>query len=279
MSATILSRPVHPFHDRLSGDEKAARAKNKVAASRFFIILLSVGFALTTSGISAGEISGVVKLPTAKRENMKVAVRYSGQTGAGAKVPPAARAVVYLNGKFPDSTLAPLRRKAKVISQKNFQFLPGVLPIVVGTQVSFPNSDSDYHNVFSYSKTKRFDLGRFLSDESPPLVVFDKTGTVKLFCEIHRHMRATILILDTPYFTTVDDKGRFNLTNLPAGNFELVAWVNDRKVLRKKVTVTAKSSQMVNFGEELSNSGNTKNHSKKNPSPQVKRIQVARSTR
>jgi len=82
-------------------------------------------------------------------------------------------------------------------------------------------------------------------------------------------MRATILILDTPYFTTVDDKGRFNLTNLPAGNFELVAWVNDRKVLRKKVTVTAKGSQMVNFGEELSDSGNTKNHSKKNPSPPV----------
>ena len=242
------------------------------------VLLISASIALATDTVSAGELSGVVDLPAAKRENTKVAVRYSGQTGAGAKAALQARAVVYLSGKFPDSTLAPLRGKIKIISQKDFQFSPGILPIVRGTRVSFPNADSDYHNVFSYSKTKRFDLGRFLSNEIPAAVLFDKSGTVKLYCEIHRHMRATILILDTPYFTTVDKKGRFSLTDLPTGEFELVAWISDRKVLRKKVTVTTGSSQTVNFGGGLSSSSNARDPLKGSLSQQAKRIRIVRVT-
>ena len=74
--------------------------------------------------------------------------------------------------------------------QQHFQFLPAVLPVQTGTLVEFPNLDDSYHNVFSYSKAKRFDLGRYRKDEKPPAIVFDKPGAVKLYCEIHEHMRA-----------------------------------------------------------------------------------------
>ena len=87
------------------------------------------------------------------------------------------------------------------VRQVQFQFDPGLLVVPVGTAVAFPNGDDTYHSIFSYSEPKRFDLGRYLKDEAPPAVVFDKPGLVRLFCEIHEHMRGYVLVLDTPYFT------------------------------------------------------------------------------
>ena len=47
------------------------------------------------------------------------------------------------------------------MDQRNETFVPHVLAITTGTTVDFPNSDRFYHNVFSLSKTGRFDLGRY----------------------------------------------------------------------------------------------------------------------
>jgi hypothetical protein len=99
-----------------------------------------------------------------------------------------------------------------------------------GAVVRFPNLDDEYHSVFSYSKTKSFDLGRYRKDEAPASITFDKPGVVKLYCEIHDHMRGTILVLDTPYFTKTDANGHYRLEALPAGRYVLKAWVDDETV-------------------------------------------------
>lgn len=123
------------------------------------------------------------------------------------------------------------------MEQKNFQFHPGVLPIQKGTVVEFPNLDEDYHNVFSFSKVKRFDLGRYRKDEKPATQTFSQPGVVKLYCEIHEHMRGAILVVDTPYFTVTDASGKFRLDNLPAGNFTLKVWVNEKTTLSQPVAL------------------------------------------
>ena len=140
-------------------------------------------------------------------------------------------AVVYLEGDFP--ALAKTNSQAASMEQKHFQFAPGILAIQTGTLVDFPNLDDTYHNVFSYSKPKRFDLGRYRKDEKPAALLFDKPGVIKLYCEIHEHMRGTILVLDTPYFVRTDHDGKFRLEHLPAGNYVLKAWV-DEKVTRQR---------------------------------------------
>ena len=113
--------------------------------------------------------------------------------------------------------------------------------------MEFPNYDDDYHNVFSYSKTKRFDLGRYRKNEKPPGQVFEKVGVVKLYCEIHEHMRSTILVLDTPYFTKPESgTGRFALTNLPAGKHTLKLWI-DEKVVERPVELKDGETMTVNF--------------------------------
>jgi plastocyanin len=177
-------------------------------------------------------IEGQVALPEVRPP--AVSARYQQISGQiAAPEPPAA--IVYLEGSFPshpgsDAALAQ-------VAQKGYQFSPGLLPIRNGEQVAFPNLDDDYHHVFSYSKTKSFDLGRYKMGEEAPKVTFDAAGTVIVGCEIHDHMRGTILVLDTPYFTKTVETGTYRLV-IPEplnGSFLLKAWVNDRKVYQQNV--------------------------------------------
>ena len=103
------------------------------------------------------------------------------------------------------------------IGQQGYQFRPGISAVRTGTQVAFPNHDDEFHNVFSYSRAKRFDLGRFRKDEQSPLITFDQPGLVKIYCEIHKHMRSLLLVLDTPWFVETDTDGRFQLDARSAG--------------------------------------------------------------
>ena len=99
----------------------------------------------------------------------------------------------------------------------------------VGTRVEFPNFDDTYHNIFSFSPAKRFDLGRYRSDEKPvPSVVFDEAGPVTLRCDIHEHMRALILVLPTPHFVITDADGRYRLGGLPPGHYTVRAWLDSK---------------------------------------------------
>ena len=169
-------------------------------------------------------IEGTVQLPKthfAPVENE----RYEIVSKAGVLATDPPRAVVYLIGNFPKSANLP----AKIVTQKDLAFRPTLLAIEVGTKVEFPNEDDTYHNIFSYSPAKRFDLGRYPPGENPtPSIVFDKAGLVTLRCDIHEHMRGLILVLETPYFAITDANGHFRLTNLPPGRHLLKAWVNSK---------------------------------------------------
>jgi plastocyanin len=109
------------------------------------------------------------------------------------------------------------------MDQRNETFVPHVLPIVAGTTVDFPNNDRKYHNVFSLSKGNSFDLGRYAAGHSRS-VRFDTPGIVRVFCEIHSHMSAFILVFAHRYFALTDQEGRYRLENVPAGTYNVVIW-------------------------------------------------------
>jgi plastocyanin len=190
-----------------------------------------------------GVIEGRVALP--KQRNVQVMTkRYEVVTKGGVLATSPPLAVVYLEGV--GSTPGP--RPTKQVTQKEMTFLPLLLPVQVGTRVEFPNEDDAYHNIFSYSPPKRFDLGRYRPDERPiPSQVFDKPGLVTLRCDIHEHMRGLILVLDTPHFTVTDAEGRFRLTGLPPGNYTLKAWIDSKTVREQPVEIKAGSSLNVDF--------------------------------
>ena len=110
-----------------------------------------------------------------------------------------------------------------VMDQRNETFVPHVLAITTGTIVDFPNSDRIYHNVFSLSKTSRFDLGRYAVGRSKS-VQFHRPGIVRVFCDIHSHMNAFVLVFSHRYFAMTDVEGRYRIDNVPAGTYNVVAW-------------------------------------------------------
>jgi plastocyanin len=177
-------------------------------------------------------VEGVVQLPKVTPATPNTA-RYQNKIVGEVRPPDPPVAVVYLEGNFPVTSAT--NKPSVQMEQKHYQFAPGILAIQKGTSVEFPNLDDAYHNVFSYSKAKRFDLGRYRKDEKPAALTFDKPGVVKLYCEIHEHMRGTILVLDTPHFVKTDTSGRYRLAHLPAGRYALKAWLDEKTVLEKAV--------------------------------------------
>jgi len=194
--------------------------------------LLSLGAivsALPASLLAGAAVEGRVELPKSHSAPIQ-AKRYEIVTKAGVLSTQPPLAVVYLDGNFPRrASLA-----TKEVAQRDLTFIPALLPIEVGTKVEFPNLDDTYHNIFSYSPTKRFDVGRYRPEERPiPSVIFDKPGLVTLRCDIHEHMRGLILVLNTPYFAMTDTAGRFRLDKLPAGHHTLKAWIDSRTTREK----------------------------------------------
>jgi plastocyanin len=121
------------------------------------------------------------------------------------------------------SSPRPAANPRLVMDQKALTFVPHVLPILVGSTVEFPNSDPVYHNVFSFSQTKTFDLGRYPTGQAKA-VTFNKPGLVKVYCDMHSQMNAFILVLPNPYFTLSDERGNYVIRDLPAGAYKVKAW-------------------------------------------------------
>ena len=127
--------------------------------------------------------------------------------------------VVYLKDA-PSYPVTPVR---VAIVQRDEAFLPRVVAVPVGSEVTFPNEDHIYHNVFSLSRARSFNLGRYPHGKSGA-VRFDTPGVVKVFCDIHSHMTATVLVFNHPWFATPSGEGRFEMAGLPAGERDITAW-------------------------------------------------------
>ena len=203
----------------------------------------AVFFIMPAALWASAVVEGRVELPKSHTAPVQ-AKRYEIVTKGGVLSTQPPLAVVYLDGAFPNLASLP----TKQVAQKDLTFVPALLPVPAGTKVEFPNLDDTYHNIFSYSPAKRFDLGRYRAEERPiPTQIFDKPGLVTLRCDIHEHMRGLILVLNTPYFVMTDTDGHFRLSGLPAGRYTLKAWIDSRTTRDKPVELKNGQTLHVDF--------------------------------
>ncbi|HUR58189.1 MAG TPA: carboxypeptidase regulatory-like domain-containing protein, partial [Opitutaceae bacterium] len=89
---------------------------------------------------------------------------------------------------------------------------------------------------------------RYRADEKPvPSVLFDHPGLVTLRCDIHEHMRALILVLETPHFVMTDVEGNFRLGGLPPGRYVVKAWIDSKTTKEFPVELKGDAPVRVDF--------------------------------
>ncbi|MFC2150586.1 hypothetical protein ACFLQV_03690 [Calditrichota bacterium] len=131
--------------------------------------------------------------------------------------------VVVFLAEHPNLPSTAVPESMPVMDQRNMAIVPHVLAVQAGTTVEFPNSDDLYHNLFSLSKVKKFDLGRYRKGLSKQ-VTFDEVGIVRVYCDIHPSMSGVVVVLPNQYFTFADGEGNFSLSDVPEGKYELHVW-------------------------------------------------------
>ena len=132
------------------------------------------------------------------------------------------------------------------IEQRDRRFAPDLVVIPAGSAVSFPNFDPIFHNVFSLSKVKSFDLGNYPNGQSR-LVTFPAPGLVAVYCHLHSNMSATIVVTPNRWAAKADGKGSFTLADVPPGTYSVVAWHKSAGTFRKNIVIGEKGSADLSF--------------------------------
>lgn len=191
------------------------------------------------ASMPASGIEGRVIMKEKKLQ--RVASPYAGSGAANNRQVKPLPTLVFINGAV---GIRPSMAAKTVLAQRDTAFEPELLIVPVGATVSFPNQDPFFHNVFSYSKPKRFDLGRYPRGESKT-VTFDQPGMVSVFCEIHKWMRAGVVVVENSHYAQVNPDGSFALPDVPPGSYKLTVWQAERGARTVDVTVPAAGAARV----------------------------------
>jgi plastocyanin len=211
---------------------------------RLNVLNIAIALCALAAGASAQQISGTIlvkKRLTRRNVTAAVPVYERGATVKLGQDPDAdpiayemSRVVVYLDGQAstsPETLAAPPQ-----IEQLDRRFQPDLVVIPVGTTVSFPNMDPIFHNVFSLSKARTFDLGSYDKGETRK-VQFSRPGIVEVYCHLHPNMTATIVVAPNRWYARPDSAGHYQISDVPPGQYTLVAWHKAAGYFRRPIVV------------------------------------------
>ncbi len=232
-TAAYKLRPRRPINLRVSGILQFAAA----------------ACLLLTQAAFAGEIFGKVLITRKLTRKTFAPVGYNLRgvaAPAGPQLPDStnefSRVIVLLER----DDLAPKPPVTGVIQQTNRRFEPELLVVPVGSTVVFPNSDPIFHNVFSFSKAKEFDLGYYPKNQSRS-VKFARSGIVQIYCHIHPNMYAAVVVTASRWHAKPKEDGSFSWTGVPPGKYRLVAWHKAAGLFQKEIVVAGTGETTVSI--------------------------------
>lgn len=218
---------------------------------KLIIYSIIIIFLLTIDEISVAQINGTVKgkieIEEKTKTNRRQRTGYNQhQHGNEQKISNETENVVVYLEEIGSKGNYTYSGKTPVLTQKNAEFIPKVLPILKGTTINIKNEDKIYHNVFSLSDPKSFNIGRRPKGETVPQT-FNKSGVVRVFCDIHSHMSAFIIILDNPFFATGNKNGNYEINNIPPGKYKLNVWHDNFEFESVEININSGETKTVNI--------------------------------
>lgn len=204
--------------------------------------VLSLIFVLNSVAHSAmaGELNGRI-LITKNMTRKRVTLPAYQLRGVSTPEPEISRPVdeygelmVFLEGDLQGED-KPIRAE---LTQQNHRFDPQMLIVPVGSSVSFPNADPIFHNVFSLSSVKKFDLGYYPAGQTR-VIKFDAPGVVQVYCHLHPNMYAAIVVVPNRWYARPAEDGTFSLKGIPPGAYHVVTWHMTAGFFRRQVQVPA----------------------------------------
>jgi len=152
---------------------------------------------------------------------------------------PATGAVVSIEGLSKEQLKTQMslhKPQKRMIDQRNLKFIPTVVAVMVGESVDFPNNDKSWHNVYSKGGANDFDLGLY-----PPGKIrskkFDKPGVSRILCNAHPDMEAFVVVKDHPFFSVTDNRGNYQIENVPLGKVRVQTWYPNLEVRSETVEI------------------------------------------
>ncbi len=217
----------------------------------FLILCIAAAFA---SGAGAQDITGTILIKKRLTKPSVTAAVSVYQRGTVVKLSkdseedPIAyersRVVLYIESTSPAASNAP--GPAAQMEQIDRRFMPDLIVVQAGSTVSFPNMDPIFHNVYSLSKPKTFDLGSYDKGDTRK-VMFPKPGIVDVYCRLHPNMAATIVVTPNRWFARPDSSGHFRIPNVPPGRYTVVAWHKSAGYFRKSIIVENGHDSVADF--------------------------------
>ena len=250
---------------KLSGGLRATPYRNHsirmpitVLMSRSIVSAMVTGLVTLTGLASGADVRGIITVqrkltprnvtPAAGLYQRGSPVALEADTRENALDYERSHVVVYLEGGSASVVTEPMPTEPMTaeMEQQNRRFSPDLVVIPAGASVSFPNFDPIFHNVFSLSKAKSFDLGNYPKGQTRT-VTFAKAGVVYVYCHLHPNMAASIVVSPNQWSTRAHGSGRFTLPDVPPGKYTIVAWHKTAGTFRQPIEVTARGAADVKF--------------------------------
>jgi plastocyanin len=208
-----------------------------------------LGWSLVVPAFLASEIGGRILITKALTKKRVTLPAYQMRSAAlplrrdeGKAVNEFERLVIFLE----DPRLKHADPVQTEVVQENLRFLPDFVVVPLGSTVSFPNSDPVFHNVFSLSKVREFDLGYYPAGQTRK-VTFNQPGIVQVYCHLHSHMNAAILVAPNAWYTRPRSDGTFLLSEVPPGVHTVVVWHKSAGFFKRKVELSTTGTETLDF--------------------------------
>ena len=232
--------------------------KHKQLRSQILTAVIACAIVLVSPAAFAQSVSGTIlikKRLTKPRVTASVpmyqrgpSVQLGEDSGQSSRQDPIAfersRVVIYLESGPPDTQTAPAQETE--VRQMDRSFMPDIVVVPAGSTVSFPNMDPIFHNIYSLSKARSFDLGSYDKGQTRK-VSFPKPGIVEVYCHLHPNMAATVVVTPNRRFARPDSTGHYSLENVPPGRYTIVAWHKTAGFFRKTIVIGSSEQATADF--------------------------------